>query len=276
MPAGESAWQEAERRRAAADRHHAKAEALRRQAQAFAKGAAGEAVTARVLDRLVPDGWLRIEDRRWPERVRANVDHIVVGPGGVFVIDSKNWSVTPQVRAGVLVAGGRRREREVAAAAEAAIAVSAVVPVEHRDVVVPVICFVSDAPVAGVARGVLVCSTATVEQMLRTRPRVLSPDAVADVASAVLAGTQCATARPVRAAAVRRRRPQAARSRTRRQRSSRARRSARREVLAVVLLLAFVVLVTSGTYGRLATDAARTVSERLEQQVSERSRYPPR
>lgn len=137
MPAGESAWQEAQRRRAAADRHHAAAELLRRQARALEKGAAGEAVTARVLDRLVPEGWLRVEDRRWPERVRANIDRIVVGPGGVFVIDSKHWSVTPQVRTGVLVAGGRNREREVAAAADAAIAVSSVVPVDHRDHVVP-------------------------------------------------------------------------------------------------------------------------------------------
>jgi hypothetical protein len=44
--------------------------------------------TARVLDRLTRDGYMVFHDLAVPGSP-ANVDHLVIGPSGVFVIDSK-------------------------------------------------------------------------------------------------------------------------------------------------------------------------------------------
>ena len=48
--------------------------------------------TARLLDRLVRDGYVVFHDLAVPGNASANVDHLVIGPSGVFVIDSKQWS----------------------------------------------------------------------------------------------------------------------------------------------------------------------------------------
>ncbi|MFF7352804.1 nuclease-related domain-containing protein [Streptomyces filipinensis] len=37
----------------------------------------------------------RLGDRRWPGTRAANVDMLLVGPGGVFVLDVKNWRTAP-------------------------------------------------------------------------------------------------------------------------------------------------------------------------------------
>jgi hypothetical protein len=57
-------------------------------AVAWRQGAAGERRTARLLDPLERHGWAVLHDLAIP-RSRANLDHLVIGPGGVFVIDSK-------------------------------------------------------------------------------------------------------------------------------------------------------------------------------------------
>jgi hypothetical protein len=62
-----------------------------KQAQAWQRGAAGERHTARLLDRLGRDGYLVFHDMAMPDSP-ANLDHLVVGPSGVFVIDSKQWT----------------------------------------------------------------------------------------------------------------------------------------------------------------------------------------
>ena len=50
-------------------------------------GALGERWTGRELRRL-PVGWVVLHDRwlGW-----GNLDHLVIGPGGVFALDTKNW-----------------------------------------------------------------------------------------------------------------------------------------------------------------------------------------
>ena len=59
-------------------------------AVAWRRGAAGERRTARLLDPLQWHGWVVLHDLAVPGS-RANVDHLVIGPGGVFVIDSKDY-----------------------------------------------------------------------------------------------------------------------------------------------------------------------------------------
>jgi hypothetical protein len=57
---------------------------------AWRRGAAGERRTARLLDPLERQGWAVLHDLAIPDS-RANIDHLVIGPGGVFVIDSKQY-----------------------------------------------------------------------------------------------------------------------------------------------------------------------------------------
>jgi hypothetical protein len=61
------------------------------QARAWQRGAHGERRTARLLDRLTRDGYVVLHDLAVPGSP-ANVDHLVIGPTGVFVIDSKQWT----------------------------------------------------------------------------------------------------------------------------------------------------------------------------------------
>jgi Nuclease-related domain len=65
------------------------------QARTWQRGAHGERRTARLLDRLTRDGYVVFHDLAVPGS-DANVDHLVVGPTGLFVIDSKQWTGSVQ------------------------------------------------------------------------------------------------------------------------------------------------------------------------------------
>jgi Nuclease-related domain len=58
---------------------------------AWRRGAVGERRTARLLGQLERHGWVVLHDLAVPGS-QANLDHLVIGPGGVFVIDSKKYS----------------------------------------------------------------------------------------------------------------------------------------------------------------------------------------
>jgi hypothetical protein len=57
---------------------------------AWAAGARGEETVGRYLEALRAEGIAALHDRRIP-RSRANIDHIVISPAGVFVVDPKNY-----------------------------------------------------------------------------------------------------------------------------------------------------------------------------------------
>ena len=68
------------------------------QARTWQRGGQSERHTARLLDRrLTRDGYVVFHDLAVPGS-DANVDHLVIGRSGVFVIDSKQW--TGEVRQG--------------------------------------------------------------------------------------------------------------------------------------------------------------------------------
>jgi hypothetical protein len=60
------------------------------EAQAWQRGAEGERHVARLLEPLVQQGWGVNHDLRVPGS-KANIDHVVVGPPGIFAIDTKNY-----------------------------------------------------------------------------------------------------------------------------------------------------------------------------------------
>ena len=57
---------------------------------AWRRGAAGERRTARLLAPLQRQGWAVLHDLAIPGST-ANIDHLVIGPGGVLAIDSKQY-----------------------------------------------------------------------------------------------------------------------------------------------------------------------------------------
>lgn len=74
--------------------------------RAWAIGADGEERLGRRLDSLDGSSVRVLHDRRIPG-TRANIDHIVTTPGGVFVVDAKKYQGRPQLR----VEGGLLRAR---------------------------------------------------------------------------------------------------------------------------------------------------------------------
>jgi hypothetical protein len=58
--------------------------------RAWRHGAAGERRTARMLAPLERYGWSVLHDLAIPGS-QANIDHLVIGPGGVAVIDTKQY-----------------------------------------------------------------------------------------------------------------------------------------------------------------------------------------
>ncbi len=58
---------------------------------AWAKGADGEGKIAKCLDRDLDDVATMLHDRKVP-RTRGNIDHLVIAPTGVWIIDAKNYS----------------------------------------------------------------------------------------------------------------------------------------------------------------------------------------
>jgi hypothetical protein len=112
------------------------------QLYAWQRGLDGERRTGEVLAGLETRGWFVLHDVHWPGRPRANIDHIAIGPGGVFVIDSKNWSGEVVVRDGVLRQNGNRRLTECEGAAAAAAGVAAYLEPQHRSLVAALLCLV--------------------------------------------------------------------------------------------------------------------------------------
>ena len=92
MTAGESAAREAERQGALAQAHRQAAEVAARKANSYAIAAVTEKQTAALLSCLESQGFYLLEDRRWPGSRHAQVDLIVIGPSGVFIVDTKAWS----------------------------------------------------------------------------------------------------------------------------------------------------------------------------------------
>jgi len=91
MPAGHSAGAEARRQLAIADQHDRAAAEARATAGRYGIAEITEKHTARALAPLAAVGHHLLADRRWPGSRRAQVDLVVVGPGGVFIVDTKAW-----------------------------------------------------------------------------------------------------------------------------------------------------------------------------------------
>lgn len=143
--------------------------------------ATGKFWTRSVLDALHPD-WAVLHQRHWPGRSYDIVDHIAIGPTGIFVVDSVGWSGPVEMTADLLEVNGRSRLSAVQAAQETAREVALLLAPHLREHVNPVMCFSREEAISGWVKGVRVCSTTTLAELLETREAVLSDSEVNRVA----------------------------------------------------------------------------------------------
>ena len=91
MGAGASAHYEAQRSLLTAAEYERLAQEKRDQAERYALASRTERSVEGRLRALESLGWTILADRRWAGSRRANVDLLLVGPGGVVVVDVKAW-----------------------------------------------------------------------------------------------------------------------------------------------------------------------------------------
>jgi hypothetical protein len=157
---------------------------------AWRHGAEGERRTARLLAPLERHGYQVFHDLAVPGST-ANVDHLVVGPTGVYVIDSKRYRGHLRYTGGHLWQGGRTLDRTLETLWWEATQVAETLGFGPDLHVYPVLC-------VHVARlswrrellvdGIPVLGAAALRPALRVIRQALSPEQVALVAGHIRAG----------------------------------------------------------------------------------------
>lgn len=126
------------------------------------------------LAQLPGDEWVDFHNVPWPGRPGATIDHVVVGPAGVFVVITSHLGENVQIRRDVLRRNGQRRDKVLGRATQAAEALGTALPDVDQLFIRPVVCFAREEMIMGWGRKVMVCSTASVVPMLRTQPSVVT------------------------------------------------------------------------------------------------------
>jgi len=120
--------------------------------------------------------WKQFHNVWWPGRSDAQIDHVLVGPSGAYVIQYR--SSQHLLPPGLL---SQAIESATTEPSDSALAVGALLPTRYRPRVKPVLCFREAEPVADQVGGVLVTSSMALEHILRSSPVVFSTSEVAEV-----------------------------------------------------------------------------------------------
>ena len=117
----------------------------------------GEATAAALT--ALPPSWAVVRGPVWPDDEFPAIDHIVIGPPGIFVIDTRTWSGRVAVDHGVLSQMGQDRTDVIRSAAAAASSVSGLAASVRFDYVHGVVCVADHDIAISWVDGVLVCSS---------------------------------------------------------------------------------------------------------------------
>ena len=144
--------------------------------RATARELPGEALVASALRQVTALGYVRLEDRRWPDVVPLGTGTVIVGPAGIFLVDVVRPARQPRGAAESVFeqAGVRRRQ---ARALRAAAAVAEVLhPVLARNVhTVVALVGVGSLPVRSISPGVLSGDVPSLVAWLAGEPPRLAP-----------------------------------------------------------------------------------------------------
>jgi hypothetical protein len=130
--------------------------------------------TRHALEELPRDAWTVVGDLEWPGGRYGHVDHVVVGPSGIYVIDTKTWGSDVTVFGNVLRYEGHAQDFVVASLTEAAAAVALLTPGVHQRLVKPVLCVGGGVGIETHLGSLLVCSTDRLVPMLEERVHGMS------------------------------------------------------------------------------------------------------
>lgn len=148
-------------------------------------GADAEDRTARALAELEAEGFVVLHDRRKPG-TRDNIDHVIVGPTGVFVVETKSYSGPLSIRGDDVFVGGRRRTDIVHHARSEADIVQAILAISGGGLLVtPILCIHrAELPLLKAeVQGIRVVNERGLVRVLRRTAEVLDPQAVLQVAA---------------------------------------------------------------------------------------------
>lgn len=164
--------------------------------RAWRKGAFGERVAGFWLDRL-PDGWFVFHDV--PVGARgANIDHLVVGPAGVFTVNTKNLSGAIRVNPRTITNDGYRTNFLPKATAEARRAAELLTAAVGRAVEVrAVLAILADEwDIVKEPEDVFVRGPRGAKNLMLSQPETLSRREVSELAAAAAAPSTWATVHP--------------------------------------------------------------------------------
>lgn len=131
---------------------------------------------ARALQALASEGWLSLSRVHRPGNGRRFIDHVLIGPGGIVVIDCQSWVGRIEVTRGAVQQNGFWREAETAEVASTAGSVAALLRPQHRTAVHALVCVAQhDLPHQVVAPGVHVVGVTELGRALRNLPQRLYP-----------------------------------------------------------------------------------------------------
>ena len=156
------------------------------------------------LELLRPYGFEVMHDVRSPGRPPAEIDHVVVGPPGVFVMNTESWSGAVTVHEETLRQNGYTRVQQTEAVHRSALVVGLSLGAAWAALVVPVICLFGSAALAPTQAGpVSVLSLDHLVGWLLSQPGRLAPPGVQQVVRSLRIAFpgESAMAQPTRAPA---------------------------------------------------------------------------
>lgn len=174
------------------------------EAARWAAGAEGERRVAAALSSL-PAGWTVVHDRLLrPGRSQANLDHVVVGMTGIYLVDAKNRAGRVTEHDGGLFQhrhrNGRVESVSLAAELTKVHGMAAYMAAETDRPVTPVLCLAGghadDFGEPRMVRGVWVVPVAALPGWLRGRPVTIPAEAVPSVATRVITDFPSTTTDP--------------------------------------------------------------------------------
>ena len=146
----------------------------------FFKGARGEEKVALLLETL-PGGYHVFHDVPCGEA--GGIDHLVVGPTGCFVVETKFWSGEVTLESGVIRVGGELPSRSPIPQVRASVSALRAFLEERLEAVpacVPVVCFASNTLAGGrcVAEDTTVCNASELLSLVLASSGHVSADDV--------------------------------------------------------------------------------------------------
>lgn len=190
MTSGDSAAQKAAAVRATAARYRIRADRAERRADYWERGAHGEGALAEIMAPLAADGYYHMNDRAFPGS-RANLDHLLIGPAGIFVIDAKSWTGEIKIAGKSLRQNGRSRDKHLEFMRVQAVEVASILDEvigNHRPPVRPVMCFVECDGIAtpGSVDRVHLLNSSDLVPFVRSFPGDLDQGAIDDLMRGLL------------------------------------------------------------------------------------------